>query len=123
MFWERVLATNERLKAGMFGKLYRAKTIHFTTENRFTMHLSDLRKQNSTLDFRLYCCSEASSESGSMRALSALLSRQIFFGGSDIIGLGLGMHKTGLESRIWADTKIKLATHPEVVFSETGFIF
>ena len=85
------------------------------------MHLSDLRKQNSTLDFRLYSCSEASPESDSMGALSAHLSRQNLFGGSNTIGLGVGMHKTGLESRIWADTKIKPANLAEVVFSETGF--
>ena len=86
------------------------------------MQLKHPRKQNSTLDFRLYSCSETISESCSMRALSARLSRQKFFGGSNIIGLGLGMPKTGLESRIWAGTKIKPANHPEAGLSETGFI-
>ena len=45
-----------------------------------------------------------------------------FFGDSNIIGLGLGMHKTGLESRIWADTKIKPINLAEAGLSETGFI-
>ena len=84
------------------------------------MHLSDLRKQNSTLDFRLYSCSEASPESvdgGPERSPEPL----DFFWWLNTIGLGVGMHKTGLESCIWADTNINPINLAEVVFSETGF--